>query len=661
MADRSAWHEVCSSGRLMVVTGASGGTEPLDSQPAAVRARFGLRSVGSWGRRVVRLVVLHHLLLTAALAVAAGVYLRVEYGLVLHHPRHFATSDAGDLVALASRLAESPATQKIGDTIWPPGGASLLAPLLAIDASLGLAAKVQVALSVLTFLLVGHMAYCLGGPRTGVVALVFASLHFGFIHYEGFFLSEQWFQFAMTLGLWAAVVALGASPRVAGTTTRLPRLESIACGAAVGACFGFAAGLRPNALPVALIIALALATQALVTRAWLRLYALGGALLGWLAVLLPLAARCTQLSGGFCPVSNNFLMNVALGQAGAISGLEFRAPGHPELNTGWVPPALLHHGYSGTHEVPLSIYDSRGLFEWVLKRWHDDPGGCLVRAVGNVLDLAGFEYWPADFGRVDERLATVAAQSFLLLVALPGAVALVGLVRRAIRERSLAPAVLLLVAALGSALAMAALSLGEARYRMPFDGILIVLAAALYTSNLDGLLSPPPLRRGTRLGLAAAGLTAGLLAAAVSLVSHPAIGAMAWLARDTHFKLTHSVEHRRASAFAGAKSNGAAWDAPGNYQFRCPSHCRALELDWPALQHAKAVELSTDNNDAYRIAFFRGEQELGTADIKPRSASGLRVVRLPLPRAAESGFDRVGVLPLYGDGRYALGHVRLVP
>ncbi|HEX5099940.1 MAG TPA: hypothetical protein VFV94_10590, partial [Polyangiaceae bacterium] len=392
-----------------------------------------------------------------------------------------------------------------------------------------------------------------------------------------------------------------------------------------------------------------------------RLYTLGGAVVSWLAVLAPLAARCTRLSGGFCPVSNNFLMNVALGQAGAVSGLEFRAPGHPELNTGWVPPALLHHGYSGMHEIPLSIYDSRGLFAWVLERWREDPKACLVRAIGNVLDLSRCEYWPGDFGKVDERLATVAAQGFLVLVALPGVFMLVGLLRRAFRKRSFPPTLIVFGATMGTALAMAALSLGEARYRIPFDGILIVLAAALYTLSSDRLLVSPALGRGARVGLTGAGVIAVLLSVTVSLVSYPALGAGAWLGRRTHLARSRGVEQHRASELAPVKANGTAWDAPGVHRFHCPSSCRALELDWPALEQVRRAEVSVDNNDAYRVSFFHGDVELGSVDVEPRHAAGLRVEQLSVPRAAEAGFDRVVVLPLYGDGRYALGHFRLLP
>jgi hypothetical protein len=38
---------------------------------------------------------------------------------------------------------------------------------------------------------------------------------------------------------------------------------------------------------------------------------------------------------------------------------------------------------------------------------------------------------------------------------------------------------------------------------------------------------------------------------------------------------------------------------------------------------------------------------------------GLRVSMLTVPEGAHSGFDAVGVLPLHGDGRYSLGHLRL--
>jgi hypothetical protein len=40
-------------------------------------------------------------------------------------------------------------------------------------------------------------------------------------------------------------------------------------------------------------------------------------------------------------------------------------------------------------------------------------------------------------------------------------------------------------------------------------------------------------------------------------------------------------------------------------------------------------------------------------------APGLRVDTIPVPKPA-GGFDAVGVRPLYGDGNYSVGHLRLI-
>src|SRR5262249_14393846 len=155
--------------------------------------------------------------------------------------------------------------------------------------------------------------------RAGKIALALASVHFGFIHYGGFVLSEQLFQFAVSLAVWLSVLAVRAGELEApGPRARRRRLV---WGAAAGAGWALATSVRPNALPIALLVALALLGH------WLRrgerryLPLLAGAGLGLLLGLAPLAERCTRLSHAFCPVSNNVAMNMVLGQAGEYSGI----------------------------------------------------------------------------------------------------------------------------------------------------------------------------------------------------------------------------------------------------------------------------------------------------------------------------------------------------
>jgi hypothetical protein len=80
------------------------------------------------------------------------------------------------------------------------------------------------------------------------------------------------------------------------------------------------------------------------------------------------------------------------------------------------------------------------------------------------------------------------------------------------------------------------------------------------------------------------------------------------------------------------------------------------------LQHATRVHLSTDDNDRYRLYFYREQRLVGHQDLKPPGGrTGLRTSVITIAAATTNeGFDAVGILPLYGDSRYALGHLRFM-
>src|SRR5690606_29035014 len=124
-----------------------------------------------------------------------------------------------------------------------------------------------------------------------------------------------------------------------------------AYGAAAGVCWALASAFRPNALPVFALVACVLGLRWLRQRERRRVPFVLGAVLAVVLGLMPLAARCTLLSQRFCPGSNNIAMNMVLGQAGEVKGLWFKSEARPELASGWVPPALLAHGYTESREV----------------------------------------------------------------------------------------------------------------------------------------------------------------------------------------------------------------------------------------------------------------------------------------------------------------------
>lgn len=592
-----------------------------------------------------------------ALVVVFGIIARYRYVFGLHSPRHYVRSDAGEVIALAHRLADPSASQTIADTIWPPGAAALLAPLIVLDPTLEVAAFLQFAASTATFLLVGYAAYVAAGLRAGQLATLFAAFHFGFVHYAGSFLSEQLFQLAVAIALTVTLIALRTLESRAEVARRGRRFAGL--GLLVGLSWGLAASIRPNALPVALLTGACLLFVAVRRREPFRIHFLAGALLAFTLVLAPLTHRCTELSGRVCVVSNNVAMNVALGQAGEVKGLEFRDAAKPELTTSWVPPALLHHGYEAMGSVTRAIYDAPGLIGWVFERLRQDPGMFLVRATGNALDLFRLEYWPDEFGHLPERSATVAKQAFLLLVVAPGLVAWVQVGWKRWRARGASVLPFALVAMFGSVLLSAALSMGEARYRIPFDGVLIVLAATMYARSEPVLFARDALARHANAVLHAAATLAGALMLVVIGVSHPGVGAAARIGASLPTFATELSELRPAKDFDRFVAADSAWDGPGNHRFVCAARCRELVLDFGAPQRAQALELTLDHNDAYRLRFVRQGREVGSHRVAPRSSRGMRSERVSIPPTARDGFDQIALLPLYGDGRYSLGSARV--
>ena len=70
--------------------------------------------------------------------------------------------------------------------------------------------------------------------------------------------------------------------------------------------------------------------------------------------------------------------------------------------------------------------------------------------------------------------------------------------------------------------------------------------------------------------------------------------------------------------------------------------------------------MSLDDNDRYRVTFYRQDVALAHVDVPREQRGGMRVATIDVPAAASVGYDAVGILPLYGDRLYALGHFRLL-
>jgi hypothetical protein len=605
----------------------------------------------------------------AVLAYGVGVWLRWVYTLELHHPRHSIFGDGMPITELAQILVDPSATQACFHTVWPPYASAYLALNLVFDPTLGSAAVGLFVLSIATPPLIAHAGRLAYGSRVGWIALAVASLDLIFVHYGAYFLFEAPFLFAVSLALWASVAALvlAAGPAAQGASRATEMRWRIVAAVGSGAAWGLAFGFRSNGLPVALFAGLVLGVQSAWRKRWGALAGLGAGALGLLIVAAPIADRCTVLTGHTCAGANNFAMNVALGHAPDVAGLHF-VPGPGECSGGmnyWFPPSRVRRGYHGTGEVPGSIYDGRRILSWVRDRFTASPTEFVVVAIGNSLDLLSTDYWPDDVAKISTHEATVFAQVFLVAVLVPGLAMGWLTIRRSVKRRPVADAEVLLVAIVLAIFLVSATSLGEARYRVPFDGAFILLACRAWAGENAAPEKASTARHPRALRLAVAAVCAGVLVAAGLLggAAHPGVRLAAWLAARVHPRDSTRAprETRLLAEFASRRLDGSPWDAQGNVRFGCSPDCTPITIDLDGVRHDSSIDISTDGNDRYEAVFGRAGVPVGRLAWGVfEGPMGMRGQRLDVPASAvQSGYDALTIRPLYGDGRYSMGHVLL--
>lgn len=104
--------------------------------------------------------------------------------------------------------------------------------------------------------------------------------------------------------------------------------------------------------------------------------------------------------------------------------------------------------------------------------------------------------------------------------------------------------------------------------------------------------------------------------------------------------------------------NGTAWNAPQVIVFE-----HDITATAGGAVHHPVVEISTDHNDRYRLEFVNGGTVVGSTTLPPTTAveEGLVTRRVAVPPSAtRTGFTRIHIIASQGDGKYSVGHVRLM-
>lgn len=418
------------------------------------------------------------------LAYAGGAAVRYFYIFEWNPVYTLLFSDMEGYLGTVKNFLDPSYVESIADTVHPPGTRWLFGVLYGIDPSYNLIMAMQWVLSALYPWLLFGIAWELFGRRAAWAVLVFASLYYPLFDYSCYLLSEAPFGFLMTLSFYALVLSIKSGPGV-----------RIAWGLAGGIVLGASAALKTVSLPAAFCVFLLLIAYERKHRCglWRPLFA---ASLGLLLVLAPLAVRATRLSGKPCLVANDAARNVLIGHYGDIGSVIFH-DWERNIHHEFGCPAAVQKGYRAKVDVNFGAYDNRAALNEAWRWTRENFWRSLLYSVEHVFDLFyGTLAWPSNCVPGNRAWVILYSYVFLCLVFLPMIVHVCRHWRAMLRLDPAWTGDLMTLAPLGGIVFAAFIALGEPRYRIPFDGFMLLLAVRAFVpprpEEARALCAPKP-------------------------------------------------------------------------------------------------------------------------------------------------------------------------
>lgn len=390
----------------------------------------------------------------AFLSFMGGLFFRWYYLFVLHPLTRYLYSDMKSYADLAWRLYSPGYHPAVIDVFYPPGTALFFGALIRLYPSWSIVMFAQFVMSVSIPVIIALISWELYGKRVALISLLIASLYFPFVEYAAYFLSENPFTFFFLLAFWLLVKSLK-SPY---------RRRAILWGLFFGIATGVASMFRNVLLlPILFILVYLL----LIGKGRIIL----ASLLGIALVLVPVARWCTRANEGkFCVISNNGALGVLQGHYGNTGHFYFQDSARG-LYYEFGSPASLQKGMVEKSYFSFGTYESSKVLETAWNWISRHPAQAFQLSFAHIADLfVGTIAWPTSH-TAQKPWMEAYQYLYLIFILLPAVYYII---------RSKATDLLLMLPLFGL-LATVFITIGEPRYRIPFDSLLIILAARAYT------------------------------------------------------------------------------------------------------------------------------------------------------------------------------------
>ncbi len=419
-------------------------------------------------------------LLLALTAYAAGAFLRYRFIFVDNRPTDPANifGDIEWYVFESQRIFTAMESPTLYDTLFPPGTAIYIAVMRWLDPSLELLVTSQWVLACTVPLILSSIALRLFGRANAVFVLAFTSLYFPLWEYFGYLFSEGPFLFTMFLAFLLLILSLQAN------TTAAALLWALLGGLVLGA--------SATCKSVALISA-GFAFTALLYQRWSRAFRVWptfvAAAAGVVIVLTPISIRSTKLNEGrFLLIANDASRTFLLGHQGR-AGLTWWVDSKRDFQMNFINPSTIQHNYGEVKTYPFGVYENGPNYAAGWQWTKENPVEALLLSFEHVFDMFAVALPYPGYFRPYSLWVGFFNQVFLALVFLPALVHLIGSRRRMYAADPDLLGDMMMASATASIFIVAFFFVGEGRYRICYDGFMILLASRAFIKTV-----PSPVR-----------------------------------------------------------------------------------------------------------------------------------------------------------------------